>query len=85
MSAENERTGHESARPSLDTRAVRRANDRAVLVGGPLRVLGGEIAGRMAARLDFVRLTPRTILDAGCGLAAAMLVGEFMVSLPLDR
>ncbi len=51
----------------LDQKAVRRAFDRAAGAGGDDRVVAAEIARRMAARLDYVRLAPRHILDAGCG------------------
>jgi len=61
----------------LERKAVRRAFDRAASGGGDERVVAAEIARRMAARLDYVRLAPRHILDAGCGRApAAQLLGK---------
>ena len=55
----------------LDLKAVRRAFDRAANTSGDQRVVAAEIARRMAARLDYVRLEPHHILDAGCGRAPA--------------
>ena len=60
----------------LDQEAVRRAFDRAAVARGDERVVAAEIARRMAARLDYVRLAPRHILDAGCGRVSAADVLE---------
>ena len=60
----------------LDRKAVRRAFDRAAEKGGDSRILSREIERRMAERLDYVRLAPNDILDAGCG----GVPGERMVS-----
>jgi malonyl-CoA O-methyltransferase len=51
----------------IDKRAARRAFDRAAPAYEEAAVLQREIATRMLERLDYVRLTPRTILDLGAG------------------
>ena len=63
----------------LDRKAVRRAFERAAGTGGDELVVAAEIARRMAARLDYVRLEPSHILDAGCGraMAAPLLAKRF--------
>ncbi len=43
-------------------------------------VLQREVGARMAARLDYVRVAPRLVLDAGCGTGEA--VGEFGARYP---
>jgi len=55
----------------LDLKAVRCAFERAASSGGDERVVAAEIARRMSARLDYVRLEPSHVLDAGCGSAPA--------------
>jgi malonyl-CoA O-methyltransferase len=55
----------------LDRKSVRRAFDRATSSSGDERAVAAEIARRMAERLDYVRLEPRHILDAGCGRVPA--------------
>ncbi|MGB5080155.1 MAG: malonyl-ACP O-methyltransferase BioC [Burkholderiales bacterium] len=51
----------------LDTRQVRRAFDRAARAGDDAAVLQTEVERRMLDRLDYVRLRPARVLDAGCG------------------
>ena len=51
----------------LDPRQARRAFGRAARMGADAAVLQAEVERRMLERLDFVRLQPRRILDAGCG------------------
>lgn len=51
----------------LDPRQARRAFERAARAGADPAVLQAEVERRMLQRLDFVRLQPRRILDAGCG------------------
>jgi len=51
----------------LDPRQARRAFERAARAGTDPAVLQAEVERRMLERLDFVRLQPRRILDAGCG------------------
>ena len=58
----------------VDPRAVRRAFGRAAATYDAAAALQREVGARMASRLDYVRIAPRTILDAGCGTGEA--VGE---------
>ena len=58
----------------VDPRAVRRAFARAAATYDGAAVLQREVGSRMASRLDYIRIAPRTILDAGCGTGEA--VGE---------
>jgi malonyl-CoA O-methyltransferase len=66
-----ERTGVPAS--AIDARAVRRHFARAVATYDEAAVLQREVGSRLAARLDVVRLTPRRILDAGCGTGEALL------------
>jgi malonyl-CoA O-methyltransferase len=58
----------------VDPRAVRRAFGRAAATYDAAAALQREVGARMASRLDYIRIAPRTILDAGCGTGEA--VGE---------
>ena len=58
----------------VDPRAVRRAFARAAATYDAAAALQREVGARMASRLDYIRIAPRTILDAGCGTGEA--VGE---------
>jgi malonyl-CoA O-methyltransferase len=58
----------------VDPRAVRRAFGRAAVTYDAAAVMQREVGARMASRLDYIRIAPRTILDAGCGTGEA--VGE---------
>ncbi len=58
----------------VDPRVVRRAFARAAATYDASAVLQREVGARMASRLDYVKLEPRSILDAGCGTGEA--VGE---------
>lgn len=51
----------------LDPRQVRRAFGRAAREDADAAVLQSEVERRMFERLEYVRLQPRRILDAGCG------------------
>lgn len=53
---------------SLDMRAARRRFGRAALTCSEASVLAREVETRMSERLEYVKLLPRRILDAGCGL-----------------
>jgi malonyl-CoA O-methyltransferase len=53
----------------IDKEQARRAFERAAPRYDEVAVLQREIGRRMIDRLDYVRLTPRTVLDAGCGTA----------------
>lgn len=62
---------------TLDLRAVRRNFSRAAPGYNQAAALAREVAGRMASRLDYVKLAPGRILDAGCGTGADLnLLGE---------
>ena len=64
----------------VDPQAVRRGFARAAATYDAAAVLQREIAGRMAQRLDYVRIAPAAILDAGCGTGEA--VGELGLRYP---
>jgi len=67
----------------VDPTAVRRGFARAAGTYDAAAALQREVASRMAQRLDYVKLTPATILDAGCGTGEA--VGELAVRYPEAR
>ena len=60
-----------STKPLLDKRAVRRSFDRAAVRYDAAAVLQHEVCRRSLDRLDFIRLRPQRILDAGCGTGNA--------------
>src|SRR5438132_1211539 len=49
-----------------DKREVRRSFERAAATYDSAAVVDREIADRMFARLDYVKIDPKRILDAGC-------------------
>lgn len=51
----------------LDPRAARRAFDRSAQSAGEASVLAREVERRMALRLQYMRISPSRILDAGHG------------------
>ena len=53
--------------PSVDKKHMRNAFQRAAADYDASAVLQREIADRLLARLDLIKLTPARILDAGCG------------------
>jgi malonyl-CoA O-methyltransferase len=55
--------------PEIDARAARRRFDRAAATYAGAARLEAEVGARMLERLDYVRLSPARILDAGCGPA----------------
>jgi len=57
----------------VDPRAVRRAFGRAAATYDAAAALQREVAARMAARLDVVKIVPAVVLDAGCGTGEATL------------
>ena len=63
----------------VDPRAVRRGFARAAATYDAAAALQREISGRMAQRLDYVRIAPAAILDAGCGTGEA--IGELAIAL----
>ena len=64
---------------AIDTRAARRNADRAAPGYAAAARLEQEIGLRMLERLDYVKLAPRRILDAGCGPSpqAAQLTARY--------
>lgn len=54
---------------AIDKEQARRAFERAAARYDEVAVLQREIGRRMLERLDYVRLQPRVVLDAGCGTA----------------
>ena len=56
----------------IDKARARRSFDRAAPGYDAAAVLQREIGNRLLERLDYVRLTPRTILDLGCGTGQAI-------------
>jgi malonyl-CoA O-methyltransferase len=67
----------------VDPAAVRRAFGRAARTYDAAAVLQREVGTRMAARLDYVKLAPEAILDAGCGTGEAL--GELRIRYPGAR
>jgi len=53
--------------PEVDARVVRRRLERAAATYAAASRLEAEVGGRMLERLDYIRLAPRRILEAGCG------------------
>ena len=64
----------------VDPRAVRRAFSRAAGGYDAAAVLQKEVSSRMAQRLDYVKIEPAAVLDAGCGTGEAL--GELSVRYP---
>jgi malonyl-CoA O-methyltransferase len=56
-----------SGRPAYDTRRLRRIFDRRAETFDDVAFLPREIAQRMNERLDFIKVAPASVLDAGCG------------------
>ena len=56
--------------PRFRRHRIRRAFDRAATEFGGSDFLYREMARRMGERLEMLRIAPRQILDAGCGLGA---------------
>jgi malonyl-CoA O-methyltransferase len=67
----------------VDPQAVRRAFAHAAATYDAAAALQHEIGVRMAERLDYVKLAPSVILDAGCGTGDA--VGDLGVRYPAAR
>jgi malonyl-CoA O-methyltransferase len=53
--------------PEIDPRVARRRFARAAKTYGQAARLEAEIGARMLGRLDYMRIAPRRVLDAGCG------------------
>ena len=67
-----EHTGDEAhgTRFALDRHLLRRRFERAAATCDSVDLLAREIARRMDERLDYIRVTPRRVLDLGCGTGA---------------
>jgi malonyl-CoA O-methyltransferase len=64
----------------VDPAAVRRGFARAAATYDGAAALQREVGGRMAQRLEYVKIAPAVVLDAGCGTGDA--VGELGVRYP---
>jgi len=62
----------DSVLPPLDKKSVRAAFARAAARYDAAAVLQREIADRLLARLDYMRIAPQRILDLGCGTGYAI-------------
>ncbi|MFL9964974.1 methyltransferase domain-containing protein [Paraburkholderia sediminicola] len=60
-------TSAQSGRPAYDSRRLRRIFDRRAATFGEVAFLPREIAQRMRERLDYIKVAPSSVLDAGCG------------------
>jgi malonyl-CoA O-methyltransferase len=60
-------TPAQSSRPAYDSRLLRRIFDRRAAAFGEVAFLPREIAQRMRERLDYIKIEPTSVLDAGCG------------------
>lgn len=53
--------------PLVERRAVRRASSRAAGTYAAAAVLAREVEARMLERLQYIKVVPQRVLDAGCG------------------
>ncbi|MEX3784794.1 methyltransferase domain-containing protein [Paraburkholderia sp. BR14374] len=60
-------TSAQSGRPAYDSRRLRRIFDRRAVTFDEVAFLPREIAQRMRERLDYIKVAPSSVLDAGCG------------------
>jgi len=67
----------------VDPLIVRRAFGRAAVTFDAAAIVQREVGTRMVQRLDFIKLAPHTILEAGCGTGAA--IGELALRYPSAR
>jgi malonyl-CoA O-methyltransferase len=67
----------------VDPLAVRRGFARAARTYDDAAALQREVGARMNERLDYVKLTPKVVLDAGCGTGEA--VGELAARYQASR
>ncbi|MEA3112120.1 MAG: malonyl-CoA O-methyltransferase, partial [Caballeronia sp.] len=59
-----------AGRPAYDSRHLQRIFDRRAATFDDVAFLPREIAQRMRERLDYIKVTPVRVLDAGCGMGA---------------
>ena len=57
----------ETSRPAYDSRRLRTIFDRRAATFDEVAFLPREIAQRMRERLDYIKVNPAQVLDAGCG------------------
>jgi malonyl-CoA O-methyltransferase len=57
----------ETGRPAYDSRRLRKIFDRRAAAFDDVAFLPREIAQRMRERLDYIKINPSQVLDAGCG------------------
>ena len=57
----------ETGRPAYDSRRLRKIFDRRAATFNDVAFLPREIAQRMSERLDYIKVNPAQVLDAGCG------------------
>ena len=60
-------TPAKSGRPAYDSRRLQRIFDRRAATFDEVAFLPREIAQRMRERLDYIKVSPTAVLDAGCG------------------
>jgi malonyl-CoA O-methyltransferase len=60
-------TPPQSGRPAYDSRRLRRIFDRRAATFDDVAFLPREISQRMRERLDYIKVAPAAVLDAGCG------------------
>jgi malonyl-CoA O-methyltransferase len=60
--------------PDLDRREIRAAFERASRTYDAAAILQREIADRLNERLEYIRLSPARVLDAGCGTGYSLPV-----------
>ncbi|KAB0633211.1 class I SAM-dependent methyltransferase, partial [Burkholderia territorii] len=56
-----------TGRPANDARRLRRIFDRRAAAFDAVAFLPREIAQRMNERLEYIKVSPAAVLDAGCG------------------
>ncbi|CAG9238212.1 methyltransferase domain-containing protein [Paraburkholderia caribensis] len=57
----------DTGRPAYDSRRLRKIFDRRAATFDDVAFLPREIAQRMRERLDYIKVNPAQVLDAGCG------------------
>ena len=60
-------TSSQTGRPAYDSRRLRQIFDRRAATFDTVAFLPREIAQRMRERLDYIKMSPTSVLDAGCG------------------